>query len=597
MLCLPISRVYDTRLLALAALGEVKSDLVIKDVTLVNVYTGEVMENMDIAIKGERIAYVGSSASHCIGANTEVINARGLYAVPGFLDGHIHIESSMITPSQYAKAVLPWGTTGIFADPHEIGNVLGVEGVKLLIEEARNLPLKVFVTVPSCVPTTTVFETAGAVISSKDVDALMALPEVYGLGEMMNYYGLLGGDEEVHAKIQATLKHRKAVTGHAAGLGYRELAAYAAGGIGSCHEATTKEEALNRARLGIYTKLRYGSAWHDLPKVIKAITETRVDSRRFIIITDDVHPEDLLSRGHLNRAVRRAIEEGCDLITAIQMVTLNVAEYYGVDDMVGGIAPGKYADIVLLGSLPQVDPKLVIAFGKVVAKDGRLLIDIPRFTYPEHVKKTVKLKRPLEASDFTVRSKKVKEGVTRVHVIGVGEGEVPTKHLIEELPVVDGEIQPSIEKDVIRIAVVERHKMTGNIGLGFVKGFGIREGAVASTVAHDSHNLIIMGVDKEDMAYVGNLLAEVGGGMAAVRKEEVLGLVELPIAGLMSDEPVEKVAAKVERLKEAWRQLGCTIESPFMTMSILALTVLPELRISDKGLLDTVQGKFIDLEA
>lgn len=591
-----ISRLYDTRLLALAAQGRVKSDLVLKNVTLVNVYTGEVLENMDIAIKNERIAYVGPSADHCIGFNTKVIDCKGLYAVPGFLDGHMHVESSMITPSQFAKAVLPWGTTGVFPDPHEIGNVLGVEGVKLFIEECKRLPLKFFITVPSCVPTTRVFETTAAEISSRDVEELMNLDEIYGLGEMMNYYGLLEGDEEVHAKIQAAIKYRKTATGHAAGLKYEGLAAYAAAGIVSDHEATTKEEALYRARLGIYTKLRFGSAWHDLPRVIKAVTETRVDSRRFIIITDDVHPEDLITKGHINYAVRIAIQEGCDPIKAIQMVTLNVAECYGVSDMVGGIAPGRYADIVLLSSLTKVDPKMVIANGEVVAKDKKLLIDIPKFTYPEHVKKTVRLKKLLEAKDFTVISRRVKEGTTRVHVIGVSEGEVRTKHLVEELPVKNGEILPSTDRDVIRIAVVERHKATGNIGLGFVKGFGIREGAVASTVAHDSHNLIIMGVSKEDMAFAGNVLAKVGGGMIAIRRGKILGLVELPIAGLMSEEPVEVVADKVKRLKDAWKQLGCTMESPFMTMSILALSVLPELRITDKGLLDTVQGKFIDLE-
>lgn len=592
----PLSRVYDTRLLTLAALGRVKSDLVIRGVTLINVYTAEIQEGVDIAVKGERIAYVGPSAEHCIGANTTVIDGRGLYAAPGFLDGHVHIESSMVTPSQYAKAVLRWGTTGVFADPHEIGNVLGAEGVRLFIEESRNLPLKVFVMVPSCVPAAAPFETAATAIPPRDVDELMALPDVYGLGEVMDYYGLLGGERELHAKIQATLKHGKTVTGHAAGLRYRELAAYAASGIRSCHEATTKEEALSRARLGIYAKLRYGSAWHDLPRVIKAVTEAGADPRRFIIVTDDVHPEDLLVKGHLNYAVRRAIEEGCDPVRALQMVTLNVAECYGVSDMVGGIAPGRYADIVLLGSLTSVEPKVVIAHGKVVAKEGRLTLDVPEFKYPEHAKRTVKLRRPLRAEDFTIKSRKVENGTTRVHVIEVREGEVLSRRVVEELPVKDREILPDTGRDVVRVAVVERHRLTGNIGLGFVRGFGVRSGAVASTVAHDSHNMVIVGVDREDMAYAGNKLAEVGGGMIAVENRRTIGLVELPVAGLMSEDPVEIVAEKVRELREAWRRLGCTMESPFMTMSILTLTVLPELRITDKGLLDTVKGKFVELE-
>jgi adenine deaminase len=591
-----ISRIYDTKTLVYTALGKIKADLVVKNIDLVNVYTGEIIEKTDIAVKNDRIAYVGSDADHTIGLETKIIDGEGLYAVPGFLDGHMHIESSMITPTQFARAVLPWGTTGIFPDPHEIGNVLGVDGIKIFIEESKNLPLKIFWTVPSCVPTTNDFETAGAVINSKDVEDLMMMPEVYGLGEMMNYYGLLSGDEEVHKKIQATLKYGKIVTGHAAGLGYKELAAYAAAGVHTCHEATTKYEALNRARLGICTKLRYGSAWHDLPEVVRALTETKIDSRRFMIITDDVHPEDLLAKGHLNHAVKKAIEEGIDPVKAIQMVTINVAECFKVSDMVGGIAPGRYADIVLLRSLTKVDPYIVIASGRVVAKEKKLLIDLPRYNYPEHFRKTVRLKRPLTSDDFIIRSRKVFNGFTRVHVMQIFEGSVPNKHVIEELKVENGEIMPSIEKDVIRIAVVERHKATGNIGLGFVKGFGIREGAVASTVAHDSHNMIIMGIDRDDMAFAGNVLAEIGGGMIAVRDKKILALVELPIAGLLSDEPVEVVARKVEDLKKAWRTLGSSIESPFMTMSILALTVLPELRISDKGLVDTVKGRFIDLE-
>ena len=591
-----VERVYDTKLMVQVALGRVKPDLLVKYATLVNVYTGEILENTCIAVKGGRVAYVGPCTGEYEGPDTLVVDAGGKYAVPGFLDGHVHVESSMVTPTQFAKAVLPWGTTGVFPDPHEVANVLGVEGVKLFIEESRNLPLKFFWTVPSCVPTTKVFETAGAELGPREVEELVKMPEVYGLGELMDYYGLLGGDESVHAKIQVTLKYGKVVTGHAAGLGYRELAAYSAAGVHTCHEATTKEEALYRARLGICTKLRLGSAWHDLPVVVKAITEKRVDSRFFTIITDDVHPEDLLKKGHLNYAVRRAIEEGVDPVKAIQMVTINVAECYKVADLVGGIAPGRYADIVLLSSLSKVDPVLVIASGRVVAKDKKMIIELPTYKYPDHVKKTVRLRRPLTPGDFVVRSKRVVNGLTKVRVIQVFEGQVPNKQVTEVLEVRGGEILPSPERDVVRIAVVERHKYTGNIGLGFVKGFGLKRGAAASTVAHDSHNMVIVGVDKVDMAFAGNKLAEVGGGMIAVEGGRVLALVELPVAGLVSEEPVEAVAGKVEKLKEAWRQLGSDMESPFMTMSILSLTVLPELRTTDKGLVDTVKGAFVDLE-
>ncbi len=584
------------RLLVFTALGKEKADLVVKNATLVNVYSGEILEGIDVAVKGDRIALVGK-ADHTIGDKTKVIDAEGRYLCPGFLDGHVHIESSMVTVAEFARGVLPRGTTGVFIDPHEIANVLGVYGIKLMIEEAKRVPLKVFVCVPSCVPASfPEFETAGAEIGPKDVEEMMKWEEVVALGEMMNYPGVLAGDEKVFGEINATLRAGKVVEGHSDGILDEQLAAYAAAGITSCHESTRKIDGIQRVRLGMYAMIREGSAWRDLAEVIKCYTEGKIDSRRLILVTDDRHPEDIVREGHMDFVVRRAIEEGVDPVRAIQMATLNTAEHFGVERDVGGIAPGRFADMLILDSLTKVKVNTVIADGEVVARDGKLVVKIEKMEYPEDAKKTIRVKRVPEPEDFLVRTSPDREKV-KVHVIGVVEGKVVTKHLIEELPVVNGVVMPSVEKDVARVAVIERHRATGNIGVGFVKGFGFKEGAVASTVAHDSHNLLVVGMNEKDMAFAARKLIEAGGGMIAVRNQEVLGLVELPIAGLMSDKSLEEVCEEVEGLERAWRALGCELISPFMTMSLLALSVLPELRITDKGLIDTVKFRRIDVIA
>ncbi len=591
------SRLEDvTKLLVDTAMGRVKADLVVKNGKLVNVFTGEIIEGVDVAIKGDRIALVGK-ADHTVGDSTQVVDANGMYFVPGFLDGHVHIESSMMTVTGFARAVLPHGTTTVFADPHEIANVLGLDGVKLMLDESRGVPLKVYISLPSCVPATTPeFETAGAEITPKDVEEAMKWEGVVALGEVMNYPGVLMGDDKMHGEIAATLKASKVVEGHFYGNLEEELNAYAAAGITSCHESTSKEAGLAKVRLGIYAMIREGSAWRDLAEVIRAATETKIDTRRICIVSDDRHPEHLLSEGHMDHIVRRAIEEGVDPVTAIQMATLNTAEHFRVDHEVGAIAPARYADILLLDNLSKVSVNTVIADGKVVAKEGKLTVDIPTPTYPDFAKKTVKLSRPLTPEDFEI-SAPAPEGTAKVRVIEVIEASVLTKHLVVDAPISDGKVVASPELDLAKVAVIERHKGTGNKGLGFVRGFGFKGGAVASTVAHDSHNLLIVGMDDRDMALAGNKLAEVGGGMIAVRDGEVLGLVELPIAGLMSDEPVEEVVKKVEGLANAWKELGCEMIYPFMTMALLALPVIPELRITDKGLVDTVTYKMVDLFA
>ncbi|RLE67546.1 MAG: hypothetical protein DRJ43_07260 [Thermoprotei archaeon] len=395
-------------------------------------------------------------------------------------------------------------------------------------------------------------------------------------------------------KIRASLRVGKTVEGHSDNIVGPELCAYASAGISSCHEATGPIEAAERLRLGMYAMIREGSAWKDLAACIKAITDMGLDHRRAVLVTDDRHPEDLLEEGHMDHVVRRAIEEGVDPVKAIQMATINPAEHYGLDHYIGAIGPGRAADMVLLSDLEAVEVDMVISDGFLVARNGTMMVRPVKKPYPEEAKRTVRLHKALEPSDFELKVK-APDGPVKAHVIGVEEGKATTRHLIEEVEVSGGLIRPDPARDIALVAVVERHKATGNIGRGLVKGFGLRSGAVASTVAHDSHNLVVMGVDTADMALAANKVAECGGGMAVADKGRILALLELPVAGLMSEEPIEVVAEKVRELGRAWRELGCEMESPFMTLSLIALPVIPELRITDRGLVDTVRFQLLNV--
>ena len=576
------------------ALGKEKADLVLKNCSIIDVYSGEIIEKSSIAVKDDRIVLIGS-VEHCIGENTLTFDLNGKYVVPGFIDAHVHIESSMLTPSQFARAVLPRGTTCIFADPHEIANVLGVKGVKLFLDEAKNLPLKVLICAPSCVPAVGgEFETAGAYIGPKEIEELLLMDGVVALAEMMNYPGVLSCDKEVLEKIRISHRLGKPVDGHAPGLLDENLCGYMSAGITSCHESTTELEGVQKLRLGIYLMIREGSAWKDLAEVIKAVTKHGLDHRRAILVTDDRHPSDLIREGHIDHVVRRAIEEGLDPVAAIQMATLNPAERYGLDLHIGGIAPPRYADLVVLSDLEKVHVDMVFADGKLVAKDGKLIVNIPRFEYPDWAKKTVKIKETISADMFVIKSP-IEEGVVKTRVIGVIEGKATTKHLILDVDVKDWKINVSTDEDLAKIAVIDRHKASGNMGLGLVKGFGIKQGGVASTIAHDSHNLTVLGVNENDMALVANKVVNSNGGMAIAKDGKIVASVELPIAGIITDENFENLCGKVEKIEEAWKEIGCTISAPFMTMSLLALPVIPELRITDKGLVDVLKFQKVSL--
>ena len=577
------------------AMGRRPADLVIRNGRWVNVHSGEILPNTDVAVCGSRIAFVGPNAEHTIGDKTQIIDAEDRYLVPGLCDAHMHVESGMVTVTEFARAVIPHGTTSMFIDPHEIANVLGLDGVRLMHDEAATLPVNVYVEMPSCIPSAPGLETPGASIGAKEVAEAMTWPGIVGLGEVMNFPGVYLNDSTMHAEIAETMKAGKVISGHYAsfdlGLPFH---GYVAGGPADDHEGTRLEDGIARVRQGMKAMLRLGSAWHDVASQIKAITERGLDSRNFILCTDDSHSGTLVHEGHVNRVVRHAIAQGLQPITAIQMATLNTAEHYGVEKDIGSITPGRYADIVISSDLPSLPIDMVIAAGEIVAENGMLLVQLPPYTYPQLAKETVRLGKELTATDFDVPV--TGSQPAEVRVIGIIENQAPTRAETRVLPVKDGNLQLDPRQDVAHLALVERHKGTGQVVNGFVSGFGFKVPcAVASTVAHDSHHMIVAGTSKNNMAAAVRRLGEVGGGVVVFKEGEEIALVELPIAGIMSNERAEIVAAKAERMVEAFRECGCQLNNAFMQLSLLALVVIPELRISDLGLVDTTKFEVVPL--
>ena len=589
-----------TKELVDVAMGRKPATMVIRNGRWVNVHSGEIISGTDIAIWQNRIAYVGADASHTIGEETGVIEADGRYLIPGLCDAHMHVESGMVTVTEFARAVIPHGTTSMFIDPHEIANVLGLPGVKLMHDEAATLPINIYVQMPACVPSSPGLETSGASIGPDEVAAAMTWPGIIGLGEMMNFPGIFNSDDKMHAEVAATMQANKTVGGHYASpdLG-RAFHGYVAGGPADDHEGTCVEDAVARVRQGMKAMLRLGSAWHDVAEQVKAITEMGLDSRNFILCTDDSHSGTLVHDGHMNRVVRHAIAQGLKPVTAIQMATLNTAEHFGLEKELGSITPGRLADVVISSDLVKLPIELVIAGGEVLARDGRITANIPPYNYPTFAKNTIKLGKRLAATDFDIpRPEGFSKpfGSVNARTIGVIENQAPTRALESVLPVRDGIVQMDSANDVCQIALVERHRATGGVTNGFVSGFGFNVPcAVATSVAHDSHHMIVVGTDKANMALAANRLGEVGGGVAVYQNGAEIALVELPIAGLMSDERAEIVADKAARMVQAMAECGCTLNNAFMQLSLLALVVIPELRISDLGIVDTTKFEVVSL--
>ena len=585
-----------TRSLVDTAMGRVPADLLIRNGQWVSVQSGEIIPHTDIAIKDGHIAFVGNDASHAIGKKTKIIEANGRYLVPGLLDAHMHVESGMVTVTEFVRAVAVRGTTGMFIDPHEIANVFGLRGVKLMVNEAQKQPIHVWVQMPSCVPSAPGLETPGASIGPKEVATAMKWKGIIGLGEMMNFPGVFMGDKKMLDEMSLTHAAGKTIGGHYAspdlGIPFHGCVA---GGAEDDHEGTRLEDAVARVRQGMKAMLRYGSAWFDVESQVGAITEKKLDPRHFILCTDDSHAGTLTTEGHMDRVLRHAIEQGLPPITAIQMMTINTAEHFGVSKELGMIAPGRWADVVLVEDLKNFKADVVVAKGVVIAESGKWKVNLPKTSYPAWVKNSVKLKRKLKAEDFKLQVTSQRSQV-KANVIGIIENHAGTRHLTFDLQPENGEIKADITRDLAKIAIVERHKGTGGITLGLVSGFGFTaKCAIASTVAHDSHHMIVVGADDASMAVAGNTLARSGGGQVVVRNGEVIGQVELRIAGLMSTEKADIVARKAESILEGFKMCGCELNNPNMQLSLLALVVIPELRISDKGLVDVTKFEFISV--
>ncbi len=557
------------------ARGDEPADLLLKGGSIVDVFSGEVYA-ADVAIADGRIVGVGSNY-----LAKETIDVSGSVIAPGFIDAHVHIESSLVPPPQFARAVVPRGTTSVVIDPHEIANVLGLDGVRYMFDAAKYNPLSVFVMVPACVPATNM-ETSGAVLHSYDLASFKGDRWVLGLAEMMNFPGVVFGDEEVLAKITAFDGMIR--DGHAPGLSGQQLNAYVAAGIGSDHECTSVDEAREKLRLGMTIFIREATNAHNLEPLLPLINAA--NARRICWCTDDRQPSDLLDLGGIDYVIRHSIELGLDPITAIRLGTLNTAEYFRLHDR-GSIAPGKRADLVVLNNLKEVKAKLVLRGGSIVARDGALLpYDKPKRDI--FVRSSMNV--DMDQIDFRVPATGRK-----ANIIGIIPDQLITEHLIEDLTIENGLAVQDPGLDVLKIAVIERHAHTGAHAIGFVKGIGLRAGAIASSVAHDHHNLVVIGADDRSMQTAVRAIAQTHGGMSAATGDQVVALLPLPIAGLMSDQPIEKVRDQMDELLRAAHQLGSTLHDPFMAMSFLALAVIPQLKITDQGLVDVVKFQKIPL--
>jgi adenine deaminase len=568
-----------TTLLAVAR-GDAEADLVLSGGKLVNVLSGEIYE-CEIAISGGRFAGISRQAGTYQGRET--IDLGGEYVAPGLIDGHVHIESSLCVPAEFANAVLPHGTTSVVSDPHEIANVHGIRGIRYMLSASEGLPLRVFVMLSSCVPATDM-ETSGARLSASDLAPLLDEPRVLGVAELMNYPGVIGGAPDMIEKALMAHEARVRADGHAPLVGGLGLQAYAAAGVTSDHESVGAEEAWEKLRAGLHILIREGSTAKNLDALISIVNEHT--AHRCSFATDDKQPDDLAREGHIDHALRKAIAHGVDPVLALSMATINTARHYGLNDL-GAVAPGYHADFFTFSDLHEVRPNRVYAGGKPVAENGRLL-GRTRSNVP-HPPNSMRV-ATISADGFAVRA-----AGQSVRAIGVVPEQIVTEHLQVAAELRDGKAVADTARDLLKIAVVERHSGTGNIGLGFVQGVGLREGALASTVAHDSHNIVLVGATDEDLAAAARSVVEMGGGLCAVRGGEVLARLPLPVAGLMSTAPWEEVRDGMEALLGAARALGSPLLNPYMALAFLALPVIPALKITDRGLVDVTQFKIVPL--
>lgn len=557
------------------ARGEQRATLALRNARLVNVWTGEIYPT-DIVIQGSHIAAIGAGYS----AHQE-IDLSGRFVCPGFIDAHVHIESSLCTPPEFSRAVLTHGVTTVITDPHEIANVLGLEGIRFMLERAKNGPMSMYVMASSCVPATHM-ETSGARLEAEDLAQLVNHNWVLGLAEVMNYPGVVYGDEGMLDKI--TLFEKMVLDGHCPALTGKELNAYVSTGIGSEHECTTVEEALEKLRLGLTIFIREGTTTRNLRPLLPLVTPE--NHTRLCFCTDDRVPASLTDDGSIDYMVRTAIAEGIDPVMAIRMGTLNTAQYFGLHEH-GVIAPGKRADIVVFSDLLDLRPEMVFRGGKLVAENGKMLTEKAPLR-PIDLRSSMNVR--LESLDFSIPAQ-----TSRIRVIGAVGDQVVTGHFVEDAQIVDGLVVSDPKRDILKMAVVERHRATGGIGKGFIKGFGLKRGAIAGTVAHDHHNLVVIGVDDASMRRAVQAVVDIRGGLVAVDGDQLLGELSLPVAGLMSERPLEDVRHDYDALTRQAQALGSTMHDPFMAMSFMALEVIPKLKLTDMGLVDVEQFKMVEL--
>ena len=558
------------------ARGEIPADLLIKNARLVNVLSGEIYSE-NIAVTDGRIVGFGNYEAK------EVFDAENMYVAPGFIDAHIHFESTMLTLPQFSRAVMPHGTTAVVIDPHEIANVLGLDGIRYVLNNLNLIPLDVFVMLPSCVPATPL-ETSGAVITEKELRFMIYDEKVAGIGEMMNFPAVINGEEHTHWKINAA-KWKK-VDGHAPGVRGKDLNAYILSKIDSDHESTSKEEALEKLRKGMHIHIRHGTSEQNLHEIIPIVTKD--NSFRFSFATDDKHPDELMNEGHIDYSVREAIKMGIEPVTAYQIATINTALHYNLKN-IGALKPRYWADFVVLSDLNTVKIEAVYKKGKPVFRNGSESWSFSG-TLPS-VRSTMN-PGEIKQDDIAVKA----EG-KKIRVIDIVPGQIVTGELIKDARIVNENVEPDIENDILKIVVIERHSASGNIGKAFVHGLGLKNGAIASTVAHDSHNIVIVGTNDRDIYTAFKHIRKIQGGLAAVKNGKVIGDLPLPVAGLLSDQPYEKVVEELLSLRKKVHGLGCRHKSPFMILSFLCLSAIPKLKVTDLGLIDVSQFKVVPIFA